>query len=156
MLRDPGDHVAATRHREEESWTGMREDWLDAFGDAEPLDLGRPLTIGQRVRIFGGYDMNPAWLKEDPDGYEGVVTEFIPGRKELPAAVIDLDIPLRAGGIDGSIVVLEQASEGVAWGQTSPRIHVELCDFQPAPTRWQDRRRGAWIESHATFEVVAV
>ena len=155
MLRDSGDHVAAVRRREEESWTGASEDWLDALGEAEPLEIGRPLAPGQRVRVFGGYDTNPAWLKDDPDGYEGVVAEFIPGRNELPAVVVDLVVPLFAGGIEGGIVVLEQAWEGIPWGQTSPRVHVELCDFKPEHKRWQDRRRGAWIESHATFEVVS-
>jgi hypothetical protein len=154
MLREPGDHVAAARRREEETWTGVGEDWLDSLGESEPLEIGRPLAQGQRVRVFGGYDTNPAWLKDDPDGYEGVVVEFIPGRNELPAAVIALDVPLFAGGIEGGIVVLEQAWEGIRWGQTSPRVHVELCDFEPEHARWQERRRGAWIESHATFEVV--
>jgi hypothetical protein len=158
MLREPGDHVAAARRREEETWTGVAEDWLDSLdslGESEPLEIGRPLAQGQRVRVFGGYDTNPAWLKDDPDGYEGVVVEFIPGRNELPAAVVALDVPLFAGGIEGGIVVLEQAWEGIRWGQTSPRVHVELCDFEPEHARWQERRRGAWIESHATFEVVA-
>lgn len=155
LLREPGDHVAAARRREDETWTGMTQDWLDAIDEAEPLDLGRPLAPGQRVRVFGGYDTNPAWRKDDPDGYEGVVTDFIPGKNELPAVVIELDAPLRAGGIEGDIVVLEQAWEGVLWGQSSPRIHVELCDFKPEQKRWHDRRRGAWIESHATFEVVS-
>jgi hypothetical protein len=154
MLYESGDHVAALRRREEETWAGIGEDWLDSLRDDEPLDIGRPLAAGQRVRVFGGYDTNPAWLKDDPDGYEGIVADFIPGRNELPAAVIELDVPLFAGGIEGGIVVLEQAWEGIPWGQTSPRVHVELCNFKPEHKRWQDRRRGAWIESHATFEVV--
>jgi hypothetical protein len=153
MLREPGDHVAAARRREEETWIGVSEDWLDSIGE-ETMDIGRPLASGQRVRVFGGYDTNPAWLRDDPDGYEGVVSGFIPGRNELPAAVIVLDQPLFAGGIEGAFVVLEQALEGNAWGQSSPRIHVELCDFTPESGLWQERRRGAWIESHATFEVV--
>jgi hypothetical protein len=155
MLRDAGDHVAAARRREEETWIGVAEDWLDSIGDSEPMDIGRPLAPGQRVRVFGGYDTNPSWLQDDPDGYEGVVSGFIPGRNELPAAVIALDAPLFAGGIEGAFVVLEQAWEGIAWGQTSPRIHVELCNFTPEAKRWQERRRGAWIESHATFAVVS-
>ena len=44
MLREPGDHVAAARRREEETWTGVGEDWLDSLGEAEPLDIGRPLA----------------------------------------------------------------------------------------------------------------
>ena len=154
MLREPGDHVVAARQREEETWIGVDEDWLDSIKESAPTDFGRPLTPGQRVRVFGGYDTNPAWLMDDLDGYEGVVCGFIPGRNDLPAAVVALDLPLYAGGIEGAFVVLEQAWEGIGWGQTSPRIHVELCDFTPETMRWDERRRGAWIESHATFEVV--
>lgn len=119
-----------------------------------PIDVGRPLEVGQRIRVFGGYDMEPSWLEGCPEGYTGTVAEFIPGQNELPAAVVELDEPVRVSKAEGSYLVLEQGWVGVPWGQTSPRIHVELCDFRPEPKRWQDRKQGEWVESHATFEVV--
>ena len=133
MLREPGDHVAAARRREEETWTGVGEDWLDSLGESEPLEIGRPLASGQRVRVFGGYDTNPAWLKDDPDGYEGVVVEFIPGGR-ASAAVIALDVPLFAGGIEGEIVVLEQAWEGIP-GAKPRRESMSSCATSHPSTR---------------------
>ena len=43
-MREPGDHIAAARRREEETWIGVGEDWLDSMGESEPLDIGRPLA----------------------------------------------------------------------------------------------------------------
>jgi hypothetical protein len=33
-------------------------------------------------------------------------------------------------------------------------VHIELCDFVPEAKPWDDRRRGVWVESHATYERV--
>ena len=140
MLREPGDHVAAARRREEETWTGVGEDWLDSLGESEPLDIGRPLAPGQRVRVFGGYDTNPAWLQDDPDGYGGVVASSSPAG--TTSRRHRLDVPLFAGG-SRRIVVLESLGWH-SWGQRH-RESTSNCD--QASARWRDRRRGAWIES---------
>ena len=118
------------------------------------IDVGPPLEAGQRVRVYGGYDYEPTWLEGSPDGYTGTVIEFIPGQNTEPAAVVELDDAIEVGDARGKYFVLEQGWVGVRWGQTSPRIHVELCDFKPESKRWQDRRQGAWVESHATFEAL--
>jgi hypothetical protein len=31
-------------------------------------------------------------------------------------------------------------------------VHVELCDFQPEAKAWQHRKRGKWVESHASYK----
>lgn len=82
-----------------------------------------------------------------------------PRPNDEPAAVVELDdrienLCIRGEQVSGRYLVLEQAWVGVSWGQTSPRIHVEVCDFRPEPKRWQERRQGFWAESHATYEVV--
>jgi len=108
--------------------------------------------------------MDPAWLAANPEGYEGRIAAFIPGQNEQPAVVIVLDnelvLPLGAGAVTGSEVrgrylVLELGHVGADWSTPKQRVHVELCDFEPEPKRWQDRRQGAWVESHATYRVLS-
>jgi len=119
----------------------------------------RPLQVGDRVVVYGGYDFEPQWLSANPAGYPGEVIEFIPGQNEQPAAVVELDeelvLPNGAGAarhpVHGTFVVLELGHEGTDWATPTPRLHVELCEERPAAKRWRDRVRGAWVESHATY-----
>lgn len=96
-------------------------------------------------------------------GYQGRVLDFIPGQNEKSAAVIELDdeivLPAGAGAsvgkeVRGHFLVLELAWQGTDWTSRPTRIHVEFCDFRPDSKRWQDRRRGVWVESHAIYEIV--
>lgn len=129
-------------------WRAFRDRW------ARPPDLGPPPEPGQRIRVFGGYDMEPEWLAGRPNGHRGRVVGFIPGQNDKPALVVQLDEEIHVGGARGSVLVLEQGWVGVDWGQTSPRLHVELCDFVPEDRPFDERRRGAWAESHATYELL--
>lgn len=110
--------------------------------------------------VGGGYDQQPEWLAANADGYVGLVSAFIPGQNQQPAAVIALDeeliLPSGAGAVSGSEVrgrylVLELGHVGTDWTTPTPRVHVELCDFQPEHLPSDKRRRGAWVESHATW-----
>jgi hypothetical protein len=66
------------------------------------------------------------------------------------AAVVRLDEEVTVGEVAGSIVVLELRYADAMW--TPEGIaHVELCDFEPEPTASGDRRRGRWVESHASY-----
>ncbi|WP_159712253.1 hypothetical protein [Sphingomonas sp. AX6] len=112
-------------------------------------DVLRP---GDRIELSGGYDFEPAWL-DGRSSLLGKVTSFIPGQNDLPAAVVALDDPVRVYGISGSTVVIEQRYVGATWTATGV-VHVELCDFEPDPSRWQDRRQGKWVESHAQYKKV--
>jgi hypothetical protein len=103
------------------------------------------------VAVFGGYDYEPRWLNGGP-GYHGIVERFIPGQNSDPAVVVRLDAPITVDGVTGSVVVLELRYVGQQWSDKGT-VHVELCDFDPPEVRWQDRRRGKWVESHATYEV---
>jgi hypothetical protein len=124
----------------------------------------RVLVIGDRVRVGGGYDQQPEWLATNPDGYLGQVVGFIPGQNERPATVVELDEELAVKLTDslgenprevrGSFLVLELGHVGTDWATTAPRIHVELCDFRPDVRAYDDRRKGVWAESHATYEIV--
>jgi hypothetical protein len=39
---------------------------------------------------------------------------------------------------------------GAKWEETGT-VHVELCDFEPQAKSWQDRKKGKWVDSHATY-----
>ena len=116
----------------------------------DQAEMHSTLAIGDRVRLSGGYDMDPAWLGVS-SAHEGEVVEFIPGQNESDAAVVQLDARLSTPKASGSIVVLELRYEGHSWGREGT-VHIELCDFMPEATRWQDRRQGVWVESHAQYE----
>lgn len=110
----------------------------------------RELRVGDRVELSGGYDMEPRWLA----GREfvlGSLVGFIPGQNKNPAAVVKLDTPISIDGLTGDTLVLELRYVGAEWRATEI-VHVELCDFAPEPKRWQDRRQGTWVESHATYK----
>jgi hypothetical protein len=110
-------------------------------------DLLRP---GDRLRLFGGYDPMPEWLT-GRDALDGTIVRFIPGQEaSRAAAVVRLDEEVTVGEVAGSIVVLELRYADAMW--TPEGIaHVELCDFEPEPTASGDRRRGRWVESHASY-----
>ncbi len=111
------------------------------------------MNIGDRVSLWGGYDMHPAGLAGGT-GYTGEMIAFIPGQNDEPAAVVRLDQRITVEGAEGQIVVLELRYVGQKW-ESRGTVHIELCDFVPEPKRWQDRRQGKWVESHARYEVLA-
>lgn len=112
----------------------------------------RRLEVGHRVHLAGGYDVKPSWLAEGV-GYDGEVIAFIPGQNEKPAAVVKVDSPIEVKGVRGNIVVLELRYVGADWDE-SETVHIELCDFMPEAKRWQDRRQGLWVESHANYKII--
>ena len=108
------------------------------------------LQPGDRLRLHGGYDPQPAWLGSS-ESLEGTVVQFITGQNKAPAAVVRMDLPVSAEGVTGEILVLELRYVGAAWGPTET-VHIELCDFMPEPKAWAERRQGKWVESNATYD----
>jgi hypothetical protein len=105
------------------------------------------LKVGDRVRLYGGYDTEPAWGRNP---LLGTVASFIPGQNDPPAAVVKLDNAVSAEGVTGDLIVLELRYVGARWRDTGI-VHIELCDFVPEAKTWFQRRPGKWIESHATY-----
>lgn len=110
------------------------------------------LNIQDRIWLHGGYDMDPKWLCGNK-GYFGRVISFIPGQNESDAAVVELEESVTIDDVTGNIVVLELRYVGATW-KSQETVHIELCDFIPETKRWQERRQGKWIESHASYEKV--
>lgn len=107
------------------------------------------LKVGDRVRLSGGYDMEPKWLAGQ-DYYLGTVEEFIPGQNQNQAAVVKLDNAITFDDMTGDIVVLELRYVGARWKQKET-VHIELCDFMPEAASWKSRKQGKWVESHASY-----
>jgi hypothetical protein len=110
------------------------------------------LRIGDRVRLGGGYDMEPKWLN-GKEHYTGTVEAFIPGQNDTPAAIVELDEVAVCDDTRGSIVVLELRYVDAMW-TSSEAVHVELCDFVPEAKSWNNRKQGKWVESHARYEKI--
>jgi hypothetical protein len=110
------------------------------------------LKAGDRIRLFGGYDMIPRWLC-GKDEYFGTMTRFIPAQNQERLAVIKLDSPITVEGITGDIVILSLRYEGAKW-KDQETVHIELCDFDPEPRTWEYRKHGKWVESHAQYEIL--
>ncbi len=93
--------------------------------------------------------MEPEWLGGTA-GHFGTVRAFIPGQNKQPAVVVELDAPVSAKGVSGSVLVLELRYDESEW-LGSGTVHVELCDFEPEARPWKSRRQGKWVESHASY-----
>ncbi len=107
------------------------------------------IAPGERIRLSGGYEFELRWLCGETH-YNGTVHGFIPGQNVMPACVVLLDKPISFDGVNGAILVLELRYAGASWRE-SGIVHVELCEEFPEAKRWQDRRQGKWVESHAAY-----
>jgi hypothetical protein len=116
--------------------------------------LTRPLQVGDKIELSGGYDYDILYLKNPPASKRsGTVIQFIKGQNEEPAAVVKLDQKISGEKITGDIVVLELRHEGQTWQEPTP-VHIELCDFMPQDKTWKDRKQGEWVEAAATVTLV--
>lgn len=111
------------------------------------MQQGAPLEIGDRVFVFGSYDSVPEWLSDKP-GYAGTIERAIPGQNDTSALVIRTDETVTAMGVSGNILIMQLRYVGAEW-RSGAIAHIELCDFEPDAVRWEERRQGQWIESHA-------
>ncbi len=107
---------------------------------------------GQRVKLSGGYDMDPKYLS-GKDYLTGYFIKFIPGQNGKKAAVIKLDEPILIENYIGEICVLELRYVGSQWGKENI-CHIELCNFIPDDIKWNDRKQGKWIESNCSVEFI--
>jgi len=122
-------------------------------------ERSRGLCIGDRVRVGGGYDMDPKWLAGNPGADEGEVVGFIPILDHEPFAVVALDEELvlpngvgpSTGPVRGSFLRLHLGHVGTDWSTPSPRIHVFLFERRPDE---ESSEPGVWVESHASYAII--
>jgi hypothetical protein len=117
----------------------------------------RSLQTDDRVRVYGGYDPEPDWLAQSPEGYVGTVTAFVDGWGDAPSAVVELDKELSVStswGVTarGRFLVLTFAWMEMDWSTPGPRLHVCLLEAQPndGPVSEAEFKR-TLVESHASW-----
>lgn len=116
--------------------------------------LDKPLQIGDKIELAGGYDYDPIYLKNPPaKDRKGTVIQFIKGQNDEPAAVVKLDQKISGEKVTGDIAVLELRHVGQTWQEPTP-VHIELCDFIPEDKTWKDRKQGEWIEAAASVKLI--
>ena len=115
---------------------------------------GRELEVGDRVRVSGGYGMDPPWLAGG-HGYTGEVVAFMPGENAPLSALVLLDEELMIPNALGRWAVLSLDHQGATWAESRPRVHVEICDSRPSIVAPRFRVPGIRVESHATYDVIS-
>ena len=114
----------------------------------------KTLSIADRVKIHGGYDYDPEFLKDPPKKPRtGTVKRFIPTPSGAGAAVIKLDFPITCKVTTGDVLVLTLRQENQTWATEGP-VHAELCDFEPEDKQYNERKQGVWVESHAAIKIL--
>jgi hypothetical protein len=134
------------------------------------VDDQREFRVGDRVKVAGGYDMEPAWLAGGP-GYTGRIKELEGNRA---AVKLEATLSLRAPGngwadfgrgekqalgqvrlANGDWLALALAYEDAAWREPITRLHAALCAQRPDLAAIPEGGGiGIWVESHATMSHV--
>lgn len=88
----------------------------------------------------------------------GRVVGWGPGQNREPACLVQLEDEISAQGdsagktidVTGRFLVLELRYVGQVWSDQGT-VHVEPCDELPEDKPSATRRKGAWVESHASY-----
>ncbi len=116
----------------------------------------RRLKLGDKVKLYGGYDIPPEWL-EGKDAYYGNVVGFILGPYKEEDVIIKLNEEISVGETKGQVMVLTLRYKGAIWGETEI-VHLHLFDNIPQKDKWCKIDKNEWeknhIESHATYRII--
>ena len=115
----------------------------------------RPLRVGDRVRLSGGYDSAASWLGTR-DYVDGEVVAFINSAEGGRAAAVKLAAPITSDRFLSDIVLLYLRFADSRWSRHEI-VHVELWRHLPRPEELghhsdEDRE---WIESHASYRTLS-
>ena len=114
------------------------------------------LKPGDRIRLFGGYDMDPHWLK-NREYYFATILRFIDNTIEKRAtderlsAVIEFDDELEVKGLKGKFGILLGRWEGQLW-EAKGVVHVYLLAAEIKQQEEMARQNSRHVESHASYE----
>jgi hypothetical protein len=154
LLEDPthsplgGREIAADSERMWRPLPKEQETHLSTAAEGPADSDNRVLRVGDRIRVSGGYWDAP-WLG-GRSSVDGTVAAFIPSVSDTDDLVARLDAEVVSELGRGDIAILHLRYVGAAWSDTGT-VHIELCDFVPDATCWNSRRKGKWVESHATY-----
>ncbi len=116
------------------------------------------LEIGDRIKLSGGYDNNPLWLKGG-SGYNAKVTGFFDneteGRRDDSriSASIEFDKEIEYEGIKGKYGFILGRWEGQKW-EKSGTVHCHICSVPISKASDITKENTVWAESHAHYECI--
>jgi hypothetical protein len=119
------------------------------------------LQIGDKIKLSGGYDMDPPWLLGHPDGYTACVLRFIDceikGRNgdERRSAVVLFDQELEFSGLRSRFGYLLLRYVGQKWSDSEHGVHVHLAKDEPIDRIDHSKGTSRWLESHASYTKTA-
>jgi hypothetical protein len=131
------------------------------------VSADRAFRVGERVVVFGGYDMVPRWL-QGGSGYTGelvqIAGEWAAVELDEPTEIAgeqpwrDLGDVLTGGSAEcivarGRWLAIRLAYVDQTWEEPVRRIHVAVCsscpDLNAVPA---GAGIGVWVESHASMK----
>jgi hypothetical protein len=122
------------------------------------LNIMEKLQVGDRIKLSGGYDMDPPWLKGGSGYYAKVIGFFdnnIDKRKgdERLSASIEFEEELEHRGFSGKYGFMLGRWEGQLW-ETSGTVHVHISNVPINNSSDITKENSIWAESHAHYERV--
>ena len=116
------------------------------------------LSPGDRIRLFGGYDFDPPWLK-NRSHYQATVLKFFDNEidkrrgDERLSALIEFDEPISFDGLEGRFGVILGRWEGQEWEKKGV-VHVHLLSREISSASEITKDSSRWMESHASYEPI--
>jgi hypothetical protein len=118
------------------------------------------MKAGDRVRLSGGYHMEPQWL-QGGNGYLATVLGFLENEIEgrhtdgQLSALIEFDQALEFESLIGKYGLLDLRYVDQTWERSGP-THVYLLTKPISSIVEKTSESSRWMESHAFYEIVEV
>ena len=117
----------------------------------------KKLKIGDRVKLFGGYDEKESEWLNGKEAYYGEIVGFLPNQHKGKDAIVNLEEEIIFRGIKGKILILTLRYKEAFWTKAEI-VHLHLFKSIPKENEWLNIGRSEWdkthIESHAAYKIV--
>ena len=116
------------------------------------------LKPGDRIRLSGGYDPQPQWLR-GREAHRARVVRFVDNKMkqrrgdERLSALVEFDEELEFEGLRGKYGMLLLRYRGQCW-EHSGTVHVNLLDTGINDISEMVEASSRWMESHAQYQTV--
>ena len=117
------------------------------------------LQVGDRIKLFGGYDMNPLWLFGG-EGYTAKVLSFFDNyingseNDSRMSISIEFDEPLTLKGLTGKYGFIMGRWEDQKWEDVGV-VHVHITTNKISKASDITEENSRWVESHASYEKIS-
>ena len=116
------------------------------------------LQVGDRIKVSGGYDMDPPWLKGGSGYYATIIGFFdtmIEKRKgdERLSVSLEFEEEVEHKGFSGKYGFMLGRWEGQRW-ETTGTVHVHISNVPIHNASDITEENSIWAESHAQYKQV--